>query len=175
LKLEIDVQRAAEGDLSRVQQLVERTNQFNLSTRRHSGAELLRLLSSPDCLVLAMRARDRFGEYGLTGLAILHFRSEPRIAEIDTFLMSCRVLGRRLDQAFLSEIVRRITQRWPGCPIHAEYRRTAKNGLVADFLEGHGFRPVRQAEDAVVYQFDWQRPVRRPEVVQIQVTESHTE
>lgn len=159
LSLQAAITPASVLELPRIHQLVSRTNQFNLTTRRYSSTELRKILESPEALMLAMEATDRFGDYGLTGLAIAMWNAEARAIVIDTFLMSCRVLGRRLEQALLFELVRKIEERWPNYPIHAAYRPTAKNGQVVDFLDRHGFQRRGQTDDSVQYELV---PERRP-------------
>ena len=171
LALEVRISPASLQDLARIHQLVERTNQFNLTTRRHSAAQLSQMLQSPDVLLLAMTACDRFGDYGLTGVAIARRNPNGCTVVIDTFLMSCRVLGRRLEQALIWELIRRSGERWPDHPIRAEYRQTAKNEQVADFLGRSGFRRCGQTDDAIHYEFVPEGQFLAPRCVLIRTTE----
>jgi FkbH-like protein len=131
LGLTVRVAPVGEAELPRVAQLVAKTNQFNLTTIRRSQDELRAL--ARDHRLLALWASDRFGDHGLTGVAVL------RAGRLDTFLLSCRVLGRGVESAFLAAVaedaarlgVRQLT---------ARFVPTAKNGAAADFLPRHGFR-----------------------------------
>ena len=132
LGLWVEVFDAGEEHLARVTQLINKTNQFNLTTKRRTEAEVSALLDDDDYRVAALRVGDRFGDYGITGVSIVERQGEH--AEIDTFLMSCRVLGRGVETAFLSNVVAGEQERVLG-----RYLPTQKNAQVADFYERHGF------------------------------------
>lgn len=124
---------------ARIVQLIGKTNQFNLTTRRHSEADLAAGVSSGDQTVAWIRVADRFGDHGLIGVAIL--RAVEGVGIVDTFLMSCRVMNRRVEHALMSVVAdhaRRL-----GChELRGEYIPTAKNGMVRDFYPALGFAPV---------------------------------
>ena len=125
------------GEIARVAQLTQRTNQFNLTTRRYSTGDLEHMQQSPDWRVLAMKVRDKFGDYGLTGAAIVaRDESGPRI---DTFLLSCRILGRRLEDALLEETIATARAFGNVSRLAAEFLPTAKNAQVRDFFDQRGF------------------------------------
>jgi FkbH-like protein len=135
------VRRVAVGpaELGRVTQLVNKTNQFNLTTIRRSEAEVASLLDDPGAAVFAFSVDDRFGEYGLVGVVI----AELDVGwHLDTVLMSCRVLGRGVETAMLASTVRSLRDRHGAGAIRATYRPTDRNGLVATLLADHGFDPV---------------------------------
>lgn len=103
LNVEVTIAPLAAEDLPRSVQLTERTNQFNSTTIRRSEGEMQRLLASPLPRVFTVRARDRFGDYGLIGLATVGDEEQTGdVLEVESLLMSCRVLGKRVEQ----EIVR---------------------------------------------------------------------
>ena len=152
LQLVAQIGPATAGDLARIAQLTQRTNQFNLTTRRYSPGEIERMHQSPDWQVLAMNVRDKFGDYGLTGAVIIEH--ENGTARIDTFLMSCRILGRRLEDALLAETLAAARARWNVAHVTAEFLRTAKNGQVSDFFDKRGFTPTSSAEMEKRYALD---------------------
>ena len=135
LEMRADVREIDEADLMRVVQLLGKTNQFNLTTRRHTREDVLRLLALPDAIGLTVRVADRFGDHGLIGVLIAAAADDdPRTLRVDTWLMSCRVIGRTVEEFFVAELL--------------EARRTA--GLSADPRRVHpdqeerpGRRPVR--------------------------------
>jgi FkbH-like protein len=139
LQLKIDVFEVRDEHISRVVQLINKSNQFNLTTRRKTEAELTRLLADPNHSVLAWRVSDRFGDYGLVGVAILEHEGES--SEIETLLMSCRVLGRGVEKsvfAAVSDLVsRRGTKQLVG-----SYFKTNKNQLVAGLYADYGFEQI---------------------------------
>jgi FkbH-like protein len=136
LDMEAEVGVADEHTLARIAQLVGKTNQFNLTTRRHSQAEIAAMARDPDAVVAWMRLRDRFGDQGLVVVGIV--RRRGTVAEIDTFLMSCRVMNRRVEQAFMSYLMEHA--RRLGCTTATgAYVPTKKNGMVSEFYPELGF------------------------------------
>jgi FkbH-like protein len=120
----------------RIAQLIAKSNQFNVTTRRYSETEVAALQSSPDALTLQARLQDMFGDNGMISVVICLQRE--RRWEIDTWIMSCRVLGRRVEEAILQYLVQRasaagITE------LIGRYIPTAKNGLVRDHFSKLGF------------------------------------
>lgn len=101
LELSIDIGPPAEHEWPRVSQLTQRTNQFNFTTVRRSEAEV-RALQAAGSRVLAVQVRDRFGDYGLVGLVIA--RGDDTALQVDTFLLSCRVLGRGVEHAIVARL-----------------------------------------------------------------------
>jgi FkbH-like protein len=121
--------------LPRVAQLLAKTNQFNLTTRRHSAAQIAEMIDG-GAVALWLRLVDRFGDHGLVGVAI----ARPAGAQwtVDTFLLSCRVIGRDAETALLAQLAAAVKTRG-GMELVGEYLPTAKNALVADFFPQHAF------------------------------------
>lgn len=143
LELRAEIRRPSLPEVVRVAQLTQKTNQFNLTTRRYGEADIQRFLESPDHELLCLRAWDRYGDYGLTGVAIVGLSDGQPV--IDTFLMSCRILGRRLEFAFLRTLLRVTALRFPACQeIHGIYIPTKKNTQVLDFYPRAGFWELRK-------------------------------
>lgn len=126
-----------ETNKTRVAQLTQKTNQFNLTTRRYSEADIDRFLDDESAAVYAMSVEDRYGSMGLTGVFI--GRRDGSSADIDTLLLSCRVLGRQLEFAFVDQCLRLLDKRWGKLTWQAEYLPTRKNSQVADFWDRAGF------------------------------------
>ena len=125
--------------LERSVQLIHRSNQFNLTTRRHSNADMQSILNNASWLTRSVSLRDRFGDNGL--ISVLLAKIEGNELWIDTWLMSCRVLKRGVEQALLSHLVSASKERGLSA-IRGEYIPSAKNGLVRDHYATLGFRPV---------------------------------
>ncbi|HEU4422005.1 MAG TPA: HAD-IIIC family phosphatase, partial [Pilimelia sp.] len=132
-----------ERHVARIAQLTQKTNQFNLTTRRYSEAQILEFMRDPDCLVAHFSLADIFGDSGLVGLAIVHGATGP-VAGWDTLLMSCRVIGRRAEQAFVRHVLRRL-EAGGVKRVRASYRPTAKNEMVRDFWPSIGFAAAETA------------------------------
>jgi FkbH-like protein len=126
-----------EEDVERIAQLTQRSNQFNLRTVRYTAADIRLLAADPDCETFGVQLSDRFGNYGLISVVIVRCRPEGVTAEIDTWIMSCRVLKRTVEALLMNEVVERLRAR--GIErLSGEYLPTPKNALVAQLLPGLG-------------------------------------
>jgi FkbH-like protein len=128
----------------RIAQLINKSNQFNLTTRRHTQAEIARIEGDPGCFSLQARLADSFGDSGMISVVICVREREDW--KIDTWLMSCRVLGRMVEHAVLQEIVRNAKlqgiRRLVGT-----YLPTERNKLVEGHYARLGFQPLGHADD----------------------------
>ena len=140
LGMKMTVRIDAAANLTRLAQLTQKTNQFNLSTRRYDEARMRGFMDDGQWWVADFSLADVFGDSGIVGLALVHLPS-PRAAHIDTFLMSCRVIGREAEAAFLHALFRRLAERGVDV-VTADYLPTAKNELVRDFLPQQGFEDL---------------------------------
>jgi FkbH-like protein len=148
LNIECDIQVDPAAQLVRAAQMTQKTNQFNLTTRRYDVTDLARFVDSAEYAVLMLDYRDRFGDEGSVGLAIVDLAH----GRIDTFLASCRVIGRKVEQRLLDKAVELCRDRGLQ-KIVGEYIPTRKNTMVASFYEDHGFRPLlRSADGSVTYE-----------------------
>lgn len=156
LDMVADARPINEEDLPRVVQLIGKTNQFNLTTRRHSTEVVERMMHDPNTVSFTVRLRDRFGDYGLVALLIA--ATDPdmdaRVLKIDTWLMSCRVIGRTVEEYCLNAIVEAARSR-SVTRLIGQYIPTKKNGLVKDLFDRLGFENLGESEDgAVHYELD---------------------
>lgn len=133
----LDIWEATEEDRPRIAQLTQKTNQFNLTTRRYSEGQITEFMSDDDVAVLTMSVSDRYGDLGTTGVLIA--RRCDDIGHIDSLLLSCRVLGRKLEYAFVDRCLSLLEGRWKLSSWKAEYRPTKKNAQVVDFWDRVGF------------------------------------
>lgn len=125
-------------EIARVAQLTQKTNQFNLTTRRYSEADIKRFADDPDAAIYVLYVNDRYGEYGLTGILIARFEDDKCI--LDSFLLSCRILGRKLEKVFVSHCMQEIIKNHDISQWQAEYIPSKKNQQVMNFWEDMGFR-----------------------------------
>jgi FkbH-like protein len=144
LDMRVFIAPAGEGDVRRIARLTQRTNQFNLTTRRYSETDIASFLADPACRMYVLRLLDRFGDNGTVGLAVVV--SENSRWRIDTFLLSCRVIGRQVEHVLADRILRDAATEG-GAAVEAEYVPTPKNGLVADFWRSVGFTMISESED----------------------------
>jgi FkbH-like protein len=137
LNMKMRVSLDDDSVLPRLSQLTQKTNQFNLTTRRYSESEVAQKIVDANTAVFHFSLADNFGDSGIVGLAIVERQDEGR-AHLDTFLMSCRVIGRRAEETFLRTIIRELKD-INVKELTAEYIPTRKNVLVETFLPDHGF------------------------------------
>jgi len=144
LNLKIEVFAAQKQHLARVTQLINKTNQFNLTTVRRTQDEVEELVGSKDALVLGMDIKDKYGDYGLVGVTIL--KKKAKSCVIDTLLMSCRVLGRGAEDTLIAKLAEAAKSL--GCDeIRGRYIATSKNAMVKDFYRHFNFKHEPQTDE----------------------------
>ncbi len=126
--------------LGRVVQLLAKTNQFNLTTRRHDSGAIKRLIDE-GAIALWLRLQDKFGDNGLTGVAIARPLDEQGVWAVDSLLLSCRIIGRYAERVLVGRLCR-IVRDAGAIELRGEYIPTAKNGLVAGVFSDCGFVPI---------------------------------
>lgn len=144
LSQQIEITPVSPATRARVAQLTQKTNQFNLTTRRYDEHQIAAFVASAQWLVLDFSLADVFGDSGIVGLAMVDLAS-PQAARLDTFLMSCRVIGRCAEDAFMHTVLCAVQRRGFGV-LHASFRPTAKNDLVQGLLPRLGFQPDGRAD-----------------------------
>jgi FkbH-like protein len=130
--------------MARVAQLTQKTNQFNLTTKRYTEQQIEELARQPGWQVLSIQVRDRYADNGLVGVAITH--DHGGVCEIDTFLLSCRVIGRTVETALLAYLAEEARERGLR-RLEGWFLPTKKNAPARDFYRDHGFRLAEQAPE----------------------------
>jgi FkbH-like protein len=131
------VRLAGKPDVSRLAQLCQRTNQFNLTTKRYTESDINALLEDENSRVYTLQVRDRFGPMGLSGLII--WKRFGTTAVVDTFLMSCRIIGRTLDCALFCGSLQALRELWGLSDLRASFVPTQKNSIVSGLWAAYGF------------------------------------
>lgn len=146
LELKVELSRNARAGAARISELSQKSNQFNLTTRRYSVAEIEAMMAGDTRAVYSLVVGDKFGDAGLTGVAIMRY--DGAVAHIENFFMSCRVIGRGVETAIWSRIVADAVRR--GCTeLRAEFIPSAKNAQVADFYDRLGLPPLSESAEDV--------------------------
>jgi len=140
-------------DVQRITQLTNKTNQFNLRTKRYTEADISGLMGRPDVLTLQLRLVDRFADHGIISLLIAPLGRDG-VLNLETWLMSCRVLGRGVEEAVANVLFAEARRRNVNL-IRGEYIRTAKNEMVEDFYSKLGFCRERATSETSY----WSKPV----------------
>ncbi|WP_156755323.1 HAD-IIIC family phosphatase [Actinokineospora pegani] len=164
LGTEVELFAPGPGEVGRIAQITQRTNQFNLTTVRLDVAAVTGALADPGREVLGVRCADRFGDHGVVG-AVFTSTEPDGARRVDNFLLSCRVLARGVEDAVLRELV--LGARDAGATeLRAAYRPTAKNGAVAGFYAKGGFSLVAEDGGAREFAHDLaEAPAEIPHVV----------
>ena len=147
LEMVIDIHRMAAGELDRVSQLIRKTNQFNLTTKRYSKSEIEKIAGNPDNAIYVVYSSDKYGDNGLISVIILIGKEKDIL--IDTFLMSCRVMGRKLEEVIINELAAKYKKKMIG-----EYIPTEKNAPVKELYDKLGFVFVAENDGCKKYELD---------------------
>ncbi|MDJ0947533.1 MAG: HAD-IIIC family phosphatase [Alphaproteobacteria bacterium] len=149
LDMEARIGPFSQLDLARITQLINKTNQFNLTTRRYNETETEAMTTDPSVATVCTRLKDRFGDNGIISVAIarLDESADEPVMEIDSWLMSCRVLGRKVENVVLDELVRQARDRG-AVALRGEYIPTARNELVRQHYAELGFAPLTTPEQS---------------------------
>jgi len=166
LGMEAAIREFRTVDVPRISQLINKSNQFNLTTRRRTEAQVQEAMADPVYFGFTVRLADRFGDHGLISIVIGKVAGGE--AEVDTWLMSCRVLKRQVEELVLNELVRLALAR--GCSrIKGVYVPSAKNGMVRNHYQALGFTPTLTSADRLEFELDPRLYAERP--VRIRVAE----
>ena len=144
LDMSMQVSGFDEVGLPRIVQLINKTNQFNLTTRRYSEPEVRGLLDDRRAITLQLRLLDRFGDNGIIAVIIGRLDGAARSVRIETWLMSCRVLGRQVEQASLN-VLAEAARALGAETLVGDYLPSGRNGMVEDHYAKLGFSPLPPA------------------------------
>jgi len=151
--------------LARVAQLTQKTNQFNLTTKRYTEQQIGERAKCPGWRVLSIQVRDRYADNGLVGVAITH--DQGAVCEIDTFLLSCRVIGRTVEIALLASLAEEARARGAR-RLEGWFFPTKKNAPAQDFYRNHGFQLLSETPAGQLWGLDLaDAELRTPEWVRL--------
>lgn len=151
LELKMSMNLMEDFQIARVSQLTQRTNQFNLSTIRRTQEEIRNLDGMPGVNCHVIEVCDRFGDYGISGVVITK-ECEDRLV-LDTLLLSCRVLGRRIEDALLGGL-KKLCQKSGVDGLEADFYPTEKNMPIKAFLERTGWKKTEERGQGIRYTLD---------------------
>jgi len=161
LAIRVRVEELHPANLQRATQLLNKTNQMNLSTRRMSEAELMAWAGENHHKLWTVRVSDKFGDAGLTGIVSLDI--QDRNAQITDFILSCRVLGRKIEETMLSTAIH-YAQALGVEDVHARYIATSKNKPCLDFFKSLAPLFQQQGECFII---DGEEPFPAPEHIEL--------
>jgi len=137
LKMTVNIGFSNDITITRIVQLLNKTNQFNLTTKRYSSADVTKIILNGG-KVLWLSAADRYGDNGIVGVSIL-VKIKEKDWLIDSMLLSCRVIGRKIETVFLAEIIE-ILRSENANVVYGQYLPTKKNSIVSDFYNQNSFQ-----------------------------------
>ena len=137
LDVKVSIKNANDFTIPRISQLTLKTNQFNLTTKRYQESDIKKFVQDSSYLVGCAQVEDKFGDNGITGVFIVD-KKNPKEWHLDTFLLSCRVMGREVEKGILNYIINKAKESGAQ-KIRAEFIPTQKNKPVEDFLPNCGF------------------------------------
>ena len=152
LEMEIQISENDICNIERISQLTQKTNQFNLTTKRYTETEIKNFMNSKTHNVFSFNVSDKFGKNGLTAVVIIELQDFEN-AKIDSFLMSCRIIGRNIEY-FICEYVINFLKEKNIFLIHSDFHKTIKNSQVRDFFEKCGFKLIEHEDNKKKYLFD---------------------
>lgn len=135
-------------NIGRIAQLTQKTNQFNLTTKRYTEGQIREFLDNPNYDVFYIQLRDRVAELGIIGVAIIQYSSDQ--AFIDSLLLSCRALGRKIEETLLANIIQTVREKGYK-KLVGLFVPTLKNTQVADFYKKCGFELMKNEEDKTTW------------------------
>ena len=149
LDIQITIEAANEFNIPRIAQMTQKTNQFNLTTKRYTDADVRTFLQN-GWKIWCISVADKFGDNGITGCIMVkpnnNHKENLNEVDIDTFLLSCRILGKGIEIAFIKKILSLLKDNGVSS-VKAEYIPTAKNAQVKDFYDRLGFKLQSTSED----------------------------
>ncbi|MDH2899610.1 MAG: HAD-IIIC family phosphatase [archaeon] len=166
LQTVVTIEKASKFNIPRISQLTQKTNQFNVTTRRYMEDDITKMAGSDNFLVVSVKVEDKFGDSGLTGLAIIE--KDPQRWRIDSFLLSCRVLGRNVEDTLLAYIIEQAAQEGARVLV-GEFIPTKKNAPAKDFFAEHGFSKVSELNGSEIWEYDLQQVRPFPQFVKVVV------
>ena len=151
LEMKAEIRRFDPLYLPRITQLTNKTNQFNLTTKRYQQQEIEQCMQDENCICLYGKLYDKFGDNGLVSVLIAHF--EDDVAKIELFLMSCRVLKRGFEAAMINRLIEEAKAHGVR-RVRGVYLPTAKNRMVKDLYGELGFTLIESDENQLVWETD---------------------
>lgn len=151
LEISLSLIPMSEVNQSRFSQMTQKTNQFNLTTKRYTEVDLIKMGKNND-LLIGLKVEDKFGDMGISGLMIIKI-IEDEVCEIDSLLLSCRILGKGIETAFLYTMLKYLKLKNIS-KVYANYNESSKNEQVKWFYENHNFIKLNEEKSNKYYVLD---------------------
>ena len=159
LDIQVKMKKTSEFLIPRISQLTLKTNQFNVTTRRYQEKEIFSFSQDKNSVIQCAKVKDKFGDNGITGVYIV--KKEEKEWIIDTFLLSCRIIGRGVEDALLSEIIKRAKKEGVK-KVKGVFIPTKKNKPAEKFFEEFGFKKENE-----YWVFDTEQTIKSADHIKI--------
>jgi FkbH-like protein len=153
--------------IPRVAQLTQKTNQFNMTTKRYTEEIISQLVKDNNYQVIAINVADKFGDNGLTGVAIVE-KKDKRIWRIDSFLLSCRIIGKKVEETLLAYIIK-VAKSNKAHFLRGEFIPSKKNKLAEEFYQKCGFKKLQYKDNTHVWEFDLKCEFPFPDFIEFKI------
>lgn len=164
LDMTITIEGANAFTVPRISQLTQKTNQFNMTTKRYSEEEISKIAQSQEKMIFAVKVADKFGDNGITGTAIVKKGAKQWL--IDSFLLSCRIIGRRVEETMLAHILKKAKEEGVSTLV-GEFIQTKKNIPAKGFYGNNGFKLLEEREDRQLWEFSVEQEYEYPNFIKV--------
>ena len=154
LEIEVIIEEATPFTIPRLSQLTQKTNQYNMTTRRYTEEDIRSIAEQDSYHVIALSVKDKFGDNGLTGMCVI--KKDDATWEIDTWLLSCRIIGRKIEDVFLAYVLEKARKNNVTF-LRGIFIPSKKNHPARSFFKDHGFKKI-DAKDTIEY---WEYDVNK--------------
>lgn len=164
MNITVTIERVNDFSIPRISQLTQKTNQFNMTTRRYLEEDIRDFLKNDNFFIIPIKVEDKFGDNGLTGLAIVEKGSETW--RIDTFLLSCRIIGRKVEETLIAYILEKAEENNADTLI-GEFIPTKKNKPAMEFFKNNNFELKSKKDEIEVWEYDVSKGYDFPEFINL--------
>lgn len=164
LGITVKIEKANNFTIPRISQLTQKTNQFNLTTKRYLEEDIKKFASDENYLVISAKVEDKFGDNGITGLAIIE--KDHNRWFIDTFLLSCRVIGRKIEETILAYIIEQAKKENAKI-LEGEFIPTKKNIPAKDFFKNNNFKLINKNNNNEIWQYNIIKGYNYPDIIKV--------
>jgi FkbH-like protein len=167
LDVTVSIEEAKSLTIPRISQLTQKTNQFNMTTRRYTEEAITQYAESDKYRVVSIHVSDKFGNNGLTGVAIVE-KGDKGAWRIDTFLLSCRIIGRRVEETLLAYVINEAKKEGANL-LYGEFITSRKNKPAKDFYNRNGFTAVHGGEPMELWEYDLSNDYQFPDFIDVKI------
>jgi FkbH-like protein len=164
LEMVVTIEKANTFNIPRIAQLTQKTNQFNMTTKRYQEEDIKKFSKDKNFIVLSIKVEDKFGDNGITGAALV--RKAKDQWEIDTFLLSCRVIGRKVEETLLAYIIGKAKKEKAKL-LTGEFIPTKKNIPGKDFYKNNNFSFLRKEGEKEFWAYDLKKGYVQPKFIKV--------